>query len=130
MSATTTHPPTNFPSWIIKATHLVHISFQYRAEKKIIVYQERVFLSFCISTPQGTMRDNEGQEREKLSTVPLWEAVLPQQSGSVHSPSQCPVRVVSFSTSLGEAPQVLNRGWHLTRLFSKILYFSCLDCSA
>ena len=78
------------------------------------------------------MRDNEGQERRKLSSVPLCAALLPQQSGSVHSPSlfqgtQCPVRdstlylpdkslawVVAFSTSLGEAPQVQNRGWHLT----------------
>ena len=77
------------------------------------------------------MLDNEVQDRRKLSTVPLWEAVVPQQPGRVQFASlfqgtQCPVRastlylpdkslawVVAFSTSIGDTPQVLNIGWHL-----------------
>ena len=73
----------------------------------------------------------DGQDNRKLSIVPLCEAAVPQHSGKVHIPSlfpgtQCPVSasslylpdkslawVVALSTSLGDALQVLNNGWHL-----------------
>ena len=66
-----------------------------------------------------------------VSTVPLWEASVPQHSGRVHSPSllagvQCPDRAstlylpeislaweVAFSTSQGEEPHDVKIGWHL-----------------
>ena len=75
--------------------------------------------------------DRDWQDRSILSTVPLWEASVPQHWGRVHSPSllpgvQCPDRAsilylpeislawdVAFSTSQGEEPHDVKIGWHL-----------------
>ena len=75
--------------------------------------------------------DKEGQDKRKVSTVPLWEADVPQHSGRVQRPSllpgtQWPVSdsslylpesslawVVAFSTSQGDDLHALNRGWNL-----------------
>ena len=94
-----------------------------RTWRKVVLYWTRASL----------VVDREGQERRKVSTVPLCEAGVPQHSGKVHSPSlfhgtqwpesastlYLPDRrracVVAFSTSQGEDPHDLNRGWHLVR---------------
>ena len=83
----------------------------------------------CIRSSLVEVRD--GQESNRDSTVPLWDWSVFQQPGSVHRPPlfhgvQWPERastlylpdsslawVVAFSTSQGEEPQVVNRGWHL-----------------
>jgi hypothetical protein len=75
--------------------------------------------------------DRDGQDSKRYSTVPLWEASVPQHAGKEHIPplfhgTQCPESastlylpdkslawLVAFSTSQGEEPHVLNMGWHL-----------------
>ena len=86
--------------------------------------------------------DREGQERKKLSIVPLWEADVLQHSGRVQKPSlfqgtQWPVSasslylpesslacVVAFSTSQGDDLHDLNRGWHLVNPRYLVLRYS------
>ena len=83
----------------------------------------------CIKS--ALVADRAGHDSRRDSTVPLWLAAEPQHAGREHNPSlfhgtQCPDRastlylpdrnlawVVAFSTSQGEAPQVVKMGWHL-----------------
>ena len=83
----------------------------------------------------------EGQVSKRDSTVPGWESVVLQQSGSVHIPSlfpgvQCPVSfsilylperilawVVAFSTSQGDEPHSLKIGWHLVKPINLVFIY-------
>ena len=88
------------------------------------------------------VRERDGQESKRDSTVPLWDCSVFQHSGKVHMPPlfhgvQCPLRastlylperslawVVAFSTSQGFEPEVVKMGWHLSSpRYSVFRYF-------